>query len=149
MKLGIVGHGADKFNAETRQLARLHIRSLFLRYSPDIVCSGRSPVGGIDIWAEELSKECNIPFQPFPAEVERWDGSYVAKIGYKQRNLQIAAFSDTVVCIVAENYLPTYKGRVFNSCYHCIKHVNAPPKHVKSGGCWTAWNAKKREWIII
>lgn len=34
----------------------------------------------------------------------------------------------------------------FTPCYHC---GDRNPPHVKSGGCWTAWKCKEREWIFI
>lgn len=148
MKIGIVGHGADKFTPQTEQIARQNIIKI-LNYGPDSVCSGRSPVGGIDIWAEELCNQLNIHFQPFPAEINKWDGSYLNKIGYKQRNIQIAEYSDVVICIVVSAYPIGYTKRKFSYCYHCSKHKNKPANHVKSGGCWTAWRCKQQLWVVI
>lgn len=146
VKLGIVGHGKEKFTPETEYLARAYIRSLFSRFSPVSVCSGRSPMGGIDIWAEEETNAAGIHFQPFPAEIDKWDGDFYGKIGYKQRNLQIASYSTHVVSIVVKDYPPNYRGMVFKTCYHC---KNRNPQHIKSGACWTAWKCAGHSWIII
>jgi hypothetical protein len=146
MKIGIVGHGEEKFDVSTELIARAHIRSLFTRHSPDSVCSGESPMGGIDIWAREETVKAGIHFQAFPAEIPYWEDKYGTKIGYKARNLQIAEYSDIVYCIVVKDYPKDYHGMVFKTCYHC---KNRNPQHIKSGGCWTAWKCPKHEWIII
>lgn len=139
IRVGIVGHEAKKFTAETEAKAREIIRSLL---SPDdILVSGGCHLGGIDIWAEEeadrlgLTKEIYLPLR------YRWEG------GYKQRNLKIAHTSSIVHCIVVAEYPPDYlhsAGMKFDACYHC--HTS---DHIKSGGCWTAKRAKKAQWHII
>jgi len=144
MKLGIVGHGADKFTVETQAIARSHIRHAIQHYQANLVISGESPVGGIDIWAREEATKMGIPFQPYPAMVHQWDPP--GQIGYKARNLQIAKHSDLVLCIVVKEYPISYQGMRFNYCYHCHGRI---PDHIKSGGCWTAWRAAQQAWDII
>jgi hypothetical protein len=139
VRLGIVGHEAAKFTPLTEIVARDAIREKIRSYAADEVCSGECPLGGIDIWAREEATALGLPFIPFPPKENNWEN------GFKPRNLQIAA-SDVVVCIVVKELPPTYKGRRFNGCYHCLDR-NLP--HIKSGGCWTAWRAKRREWVII
>lgn len=144
MKVGIVGHGADKFTVVTEEIARETIRQFLGENPVSLVISGEAPVGGIDIWAREEAVKMGLPFQPYPPEVHKWDGE--GQIGFKQRNLQIANNSDIVLCIVVRDYPPGYSGRVFQGCYHCKDRM---PPHVKSGGCWTAWKCKQHLWGFI
>lgn len=58
--------------------------------------------------------------------------------GYKPRNLHIAGASDEVHCITIKDYPSDYRGMRFPYCYHC--HT---AEHVKSGGCWTAIQARR------
>lgn len=143
MKIGIIGHGADKFTEESENHARQIIRQI-LHTDCDTVVSGHSPVGGIDIWAEEEANNLSIPLEIKTPRQHRWDAEY----GYKQRNLDIARTSDVVYVIVVKDYPPDYHGMRFNRCYHCNK-----TDHIKSGACWTAKEAKKMGkeayWIII
>lgn len=142
MRLGIVGHGADKFTPETAREARNRIATAIVALGATTVISGRSPMGGVDIWAEEQAEAMNIPTMIFPARV----GSWAAIGGFKERNLKIASNSDKVVVIVARDLPPGYTGRRFKTCYHCR---GRNPEHVKSGACWTAWKAKDRLWVIL
>lgn len=136
MRVGIVGHEAKKFTAETEAKAKAVIRSLL---SPgDILVSGGCHLGGIDIWAEEIADEMGLEKRIYLPATRRWEG------GYKQRNLKIAYGSDIVHCIVIAEYPEDYEGMRFEQCYHC--HTTA---HIKSGGCWTAKRARKRKWHII
>ncbi len=137
--LGIVGHEAAKFTPLTEVMARAHIRSAIITSQPEAVCSGECPLGGVDTWAREEATALGVPFIPYPPRINRWEG------GFKQRNLQIAA-ADKVICVVVKELPPGYKGMRFKGCYHCGV---ANPPHVKSGGCWTAWRCKEREWIIL
>lgn len=139
--LGIVGHEAAKFTEAKEVEARKAIRDLIEQYQPARVVSGECPLGGVDIWAREIAVAHGVPFDPKAPRQHSWDGEY----GFKARNLDIAK-STLVVCIVVHDLPPTYRGRRFDGCYHC-KGRNPP--HVKSGGCWTAWRAARREWIIL
>ena len=160
MYLGIVGHEAAKFTPETESRAREAIRDYIIAYGigrgdpMDLsIVSGGCHLGGVDIWAmEEVEKSM---FQHamsivYPAIVHRWS----APGGFKERNLAIARRSDLVLVIVVRELPQTYTGMRFSDCYHCKKHHSSRvPPHVKSGGCWTAWEAmamgKRAEWRVI
>src|SRR2546427_7631999 len=140
MKIGIVGHGADKFTSETAELARNFITQLLAKPGAVLV-SGRSPVGGIDVWAEEIADELCIPKIIHAPEVEQWNPP--GRYGYRARNLDIGKDSDVVYVIVVKDYPPGYDGQRFSCCYHCIGRNDNPP-HVKSGGCWAGVQAQKK-----
>jgi len=143
--VGIVGHEAKKFTPETEARARLVIRGLLQPLVGDFlnaVVSGRSPLGGIDVWAEEEAGALGIATLIFPPRTNHW------ATGYKIRNLQIAEASDIVHCIVVRDLPPGYTGMRFPQCYHCLKGGCTYP-HVKSGGCWTALKCKQRMWHVI
>lgn len=142
MKLGIVGHEAAKFTPRTKAAALQAIRDAIERHEARAVVSGHSPLGGIDLWAEEVAAELRVPTLIHAPMRRMWEGPG----GFRERNLQIAYDSDLVCCIVVEVLPPDYEGMRFPGCYHCGD--NNPP-HVKSGGCWTAWRCKRREWVII
>ena len=59
--------------------------------------------------------------------------------GYKPRNIEIAENSDEIYCITLTQLPESYKGMKFGNCYHC--HTTS---HIKSGGCWTVWYAKRK-----
>lgn len=145
MRLGIVGHEAAKFTRATERDARVAIRGLILSHGAREVCSGECPLGGVDIWAREEAQALGVPFTAYAPEVNVWDGAPLGKIGFKQRNLQIAG-ADLVACVVVRELPHTYRGRRFYGCYHCLDRT---PPHTKSGGCWTAWRAPRREWVIL
>ena len=142
MKKAIIGHAAKKFTEKTETAARRVIASILDR--GDILVSGGCHLGGIDIWAEEIAKElgCYNPDYIHLPKIHRWEG------GYRQRNLKIAKDSDIVHCIVIDEYPPSYDGMKFDYCYHC-----KATDHIKSGGCWTAWQAvrmgKPAIWHVI
>ncbi len=139
--LGIVGHAQEKFTERTERLARQFIEEEVDHFRPTHVCSGHSPMGGVDIYAEEIAAKIGIPMIIHAPQVNLWG----APGGFKERNLAIARDSDLVVCFVVEpNALPPGWGR--GGCYHCW---DRNPPHVKSGGCWTAWKARERKWRII
>lgn len=132
MKLGIVGHAAEKFDKWSATKARVAIRDLIEEYRPDLVVSGGCHMGGIDKWAVEEARAHFIDVQEFLPKVLRWEG------GYKQRNLRIAENSDVVVSIVVTAFPSDYSGVRFPYCYHC-----KTDSHIKSGGCWTVKEARK------
>jgi hypothetical protein len=151
MNIGFVGNGDDKFTQLGQNRAQEVIRNAFFTYDPDRVVSGHSPVGGIDIWAENLALINGIGTDIKTPEVHQWnpEGQY----GYKARNLDIARASDILYVILANEYPPEYKGRKFAECYHCKSIGRNSTDHVKSGGCWTGKKAlemgKDVRWIII
>lgn len=132
MRVGIVGNGSDKFTELGEYYAKQRIRSLLK--PGDTVVSGHSPVGGIDIWAEEIGAEIGCDLDIKEPRQHSWHGEY----GYRARNLDIARSSDVVHVILADAYPDGYTGRVFKLCYHCKKD-----DHVKSGGCWTGIKAQE------
>lgn len=143
MKLGIVGHAAEKFTQETEQQAREAIRAALVRHAVTVVVSGRSPMGGVDIWAEEEAAAADIATLIFEPKRRSWG----APGGFKERNLQIAHNSDRVLVVVVRKLPPGFRGRfVVETCYHCR---DRNPPHVKSGGCWTAWRCPQHEWVIL
>jgi len=143
-KIGIVGHGADKFSAATKDKAKDLIRKILTSDPTSILVSGHSPVGGVDIWSEEVATEIGIYMDLKIPRQKTWDAEY----GYKQRNLDIARDSDEVHVILVEKYPEGYNGMQFDKCYHCNTS-----SHVKSGACWTGNKAqqmgKKVYWHII
>ena len=136
MKIGIVGHEKAKFTPVTESSAKKTIRRLL--NEGDILVSGGCHLGGIDIWAEEISDEKGLEKIIHYPEALRWSG------GFRERNLKIAEDSDIVHCIVVEQYPEDYGGMRFDHCYHCNTS-----DHIKSGGCWTAKRTKNAVWHII
>jgi hypothetical protein len=136
MNLGIVGNGSDKFTEMGEREARSAIRAFIAEYEPEFVVSGHSPVGGIDIWAEEIARERGVELDLKVPEKNQWNppGGY----GYKARNIDIAKVSDVLAVILADQYPEEYTGKRFQYCYH---HSPAATDHVKSGGCWTGKTA--------
>jgi hypothetical protein len=131
-KIGIIGHGADKFTRDSMQEAMAIIEDILA--IDCILISGHSPVGGIDIWAEETARSFGLKTDIKTPKQHKWDSAY----GYKQRNLDIAKDSDELHVILVDTYPSNYKGMTFNYCYHC----NCKD-HIKSGACWTAIQARK------
>ena len=141
MKIGIIGHGTDKFTYQAELMAKatiLYILKETLKKIPIgeklIFVSGHSPVGGIDIWAEEIAKKLDLDLDLKIPKQHIWDAEY----GFKQRNIDIAKSSDETHIILVNKYPPNYKGRIFKTCYHCNTN-----NHIKSGACWTGNVAKK------
>ncbi len=138
MKIGIVGSGADKFTPKGEAEAKVWIRELLSQPGVEAAVSGHSPLGGIDIWTEELAAELGLKMIVYAPKLQRWSG------GYRERNLQIAADSDIVYVIVPHTYPESYTGTRYMKCYHCNTR-----DHIKSGGCWTAKHAKIGLWHIV
>jgi hypothetical protein len=170
MNLGIVGHAQEKFTPRTEGLARDAIIEAILRHSKakpiTRIISGRSPMGGVDLYAEDIAWQLRIPFLahvprvdgwhgdggPPSEEIEETDGMKWRRewSGFRTRNLAIARDSDLVLSVVVAELPPGFAGKTFGTgCYHCDKHVGAPPPHVKSGACWTAWKCRRREWHLV
>jgi hypothetical protein len=140
--LGVVGHAAEKFTPVSEALAKDAIRKVVKETRATRLSSGHSPMGGVDIWSEEIAAEMGLEMSIHAPTVNRWDGPG----GFKDRNLAIAKESDITLVVVVQDFPPNFKGKRFPDCYHC-KDRNPP--HIKSGGCWTAWRCKKRIWRII
>jgi len=147
MKIGIIGHGADKFTSRSKLVAIATIRFILhgkLKAIPltdkIIVVSGHSPVGGIDIWAEEVALEHDFETDLKIPKQYKWDATY----GFKQRNIDIAESSDELHVILVDKYPPNFKGFKFTKCYHCNS-----ADHVKSGACWTARQARILDKTVI
>jgi len=144
MKIGIIGHGEDKFTEKSKIEAKELLTSILIDFSlnclknkkiePIYFVSGHSPVGGIDIYGEEESKRLGFLLDLKIPKQNIWDAEY----GFKQRNLDIAKDSDILHVILVDKYPKGYNGMRFNKCYHC--HTN---DHMKSGACWTAKEARK------
>jgi hypothetical protein len=132
MKLGIVGHEAAKFTTETTNLAWEILLKRIITENAHTVVSGACHLGGIDIWAAEAAYTLGREIVEFPPADLSWSK------GYKPRNIQIAEYSDKVICIVVKKLPEDYSGMRFTYCYHC-----KTDSHVKSGGCWTARYAGK------
>ena len=155
MKIAIIGHEEKKFTPATKREAISAISHIVLAAAePPVIVSGRCHLGGVDIWAEEVADSLKVPKIIFPPEVHWWDGG--DRIGYKQRNIQIAQAADVVYVIVVASLPPGYPPEKWNRgpCYHCAKRSSTAPRHVKSGACWTAWHAveqlkKQAHWIVI
>lgn len=148
--VGIVGNGSDKFTALGESRAKYLINDiLWKEYKEEggiVFVSGHSPVGGIDIWSEEIASYIGLRMDIKTPEVNQWNppGGY----GYKARNLDIAK-SDVVHVILADSYPPDYEGMRFDYCYHCKSMGRDATNHVKSGGCWTGKHAENAVWHIV
>ena len=143
-RLAIIGHAQEKFTPETERTARQVIREAIERLKPTTIVSGRSPMGGVDAWAEEIAAELGLETKILAPKKNRWDGPG----GFKERNLAIARNSDLVLVVVVRDYPPDFKGVRFELCYHCVRNGKTD-LHVKSGACWTAWKAKNKAWLTI
>lgn len=130
MKIGIVGAGEDKFTALGRKRAIEIIEKLTVAGAEFV--SGHSPLGGADIWAEEVALKNGLKMIVCAPEVQSWEDGKNGEKGYKTRNQDIARQSDEMHVIVAAGYPKGYRGRRFRLCYHC-----GETNHVKSGGCVT------------
>jgi len=140
IKVGIVGHGENKFTPQGKVNAFFCLSSILNNKNISTMISGHSPVGGIDIWAEEVALKYNKTLELKIPKQHKWDALY----GYKQRNLDIAKCCDELHVILVRNYPTNYKGMKFNYCYHCNTK-----EHIKSGACWTAKQAKKLGKLVI
>lgn len=148
MNIGIVGHEAAKFTTVGKIMAEHVIESILCGEYGDppiagaTLVSGGCHLGGVDIWAEETAARLGMPAAIFRPETHSWE------TGYKPRNLAIAAHSDIVHVVVVDKLPPEFKGMTHPFCYHCNTN-----EHVKSGGCWTANQARRQGkqtvWHII
>lgn len=140
--VGIVGAEGAKF---TRHGERQAKRLILLLLAPgDVVVSGGCHLGGVDLWAEQAAAYLELP-----APIIFRPASRAWSTGYKPRNLLIAERCDVLHNIVVDSYPPGWTGMTFDFCYHCGKDAG----HVKSGGCWTAKQARRlgkpAHWHVI
>jgi hypothetical protein len=140
--LGVVGHEQAKFTPQTEALARQAIHDAIDVFQPEALVSGRCPLGGVDIYAEEIAAARGLRMIVHAPRVHTWSGTG----GYKWRNLKIARNSDLVLCVSLRTLPDTFDGMRFDHCYHC---AGRNPPHVKGGGCWTAWKCAERMWVIL
>jgi hypothetical protein len=133
MIVGIVGSEAAKFTAATELQAKACILKLLTQPEVTGYSSGHCHLGGIDIWAEQIGDALKLKAYIFKPTTRSW----LAPNGYKARNEAIVNASDQVHCITVRVLPDGYTGMVFPSCYHC-----KTKDHVKSGGCWTAIQAR-------
>jgi|GEM_PF-3269469 len=158
--VGIVGAEAAKFTYRGESLARQIIRGI-LRDALDhdegvTMVSGGCHLGGIDIWSEQESDiltEMGLHVEKrihLPREL-RWS------TGFEPRNRLIVRDSAVVHNITVGRYPNSFVGKHFSSCYHCDRRFretgHANLIHVKSGGCWTAYEAEKlgkiAQWYVV
>lgn len=149
-RVAIVGHSEDKFTGLTAPLAQQAIASILDREKASVLVSGGCPLGGVDIWAEKIAVHKGIDTRIFRPDIHKWDPKEGK--GFKARNIEIAENCDVLYNVVVRDYPPHYNGK--RVCdYHCEKRVEEVPRHVKSGGCWTAWRAFDLgvpvRWMII
>jgi hypothetical protein len=130
--IGIVGSEAAKFTPGGEKAAKLLIRALISPPSVIEVVSGDCHLGGIDIWAQEVTEKLGKKFTAFTPAKRNWEN------GYRPRNLRIAHRSDEVHCITVRRLPPGFEGMTHALCYHCNTDT-----HVKSGGCWTMKQARR------
>ncbi|MGH9257021.1 MAG: hypothetical protein ACRD3C_20875 [Vicinamibacterales bacterium] len=153
--VGIVGAEEAKFTTAGQVEARALIARLL---EPDgaVLVSGGCHLGGVDIWAEE-EYDALLALESRPESVIHPPAVHAWAQGYKPRNLLIARDSTVVHNITVARYPAGYAGMRFAVCYHCERRFRKTdrrsPPHVKSGGCWTAYEAekmgKRAHWHVI
>lgn len=93
--LGIVGSRKLDGNVRAYDVIRRTLRHC----TPDLVVSGASPGGGIDIMAIEVAKELGVPYREFPPKY-RDGATYNEKVrSYFARNTEIADASHVLLAI--------------------------------------------------
>src|SRR5438105_15178507 len=97
VNVGIVGNGENKFSMIGRARAYNAIRTVLQATRATTVVSGHSPLGGVDLWAEEIGQALGLALNIKAPKDLSWGGEY----GYKARNLDIARSSDLVVVVAA------------------------------------------------
>ena len=149
----IIGHGQDKFTPVLTVMAQDIIKTLVEKHKGDIILSGNSPCGGVDLWAmqEGLKHGRYDDACHYAPNHSHWDCGKPDCFGFKARNIKLAEMADFMYIIVVDQLPPNYRGRVYPRCYHCHK---TRPHHIKSGACWTGWKAvaigkKVVKWLIL
>lgn len=90
--LAIVGSRAKWWHPRSVEPVKAIIRATLTLWRPDAVISGRSPGGGVDVWAEELARELGFPFLPFPPRAR-------TTAAYHERDLAMAEACTHLLCI--------------------------------------------------
>ncbi len=126
-RIAIVGSSLRKGMKPSKVESYNRIDSILKKNGCDanncIIVSGHSPAGGIDIWAEDIAKERNIPTDIYYSK-----GNYLQ--AFAERNKKIAKNSDILYNIVVKSP---------NS--YCNHHKTYG--HQQSGGCMTEMMAKR------
>lgn len=148
--VGIVGAEEAKFSPKAEERARALIRDILLPPGRVLV-SGGCHLGGVDIWAEEeYAKVQHVDDRPRPIIHLPREHSWTK--GYQPRNRLIVRDAAVLHNVVVDRYVPTYTGMRWGTsdtpvCYHCERRAREQRvsyiRHVKSGGCWTAYEAQK------
>ena len=145
MKVGIVGPQENKWLPFQSNRVKQAITTILWQYQFDkelTMVSGGCPLGGVDIWAEEVAKERGIDTDIIKPDINEWEDRYATEYenpyipvpilkGFKSRNIAIAKDSDVVYCLVPKMTLSFF-------CKHCWEYG-----HPSNGGCWTMKFAKK------
>ena len=140
--IAIVGADGRKWTENDPELVKYIIRHILTKYDNPTLISGHCPLGGVDLWAEEVAKELQIPMRIFKPKQNAWKF-------YKQRNIQIAEFCDVLYDIEPLKSCRFCGGlgvRGEKTCSFC------EGDGAYSGGTWTLKYAKtlgKEVWKII
>lgn len=140
--IAIVGADGRKWTENDPELVKCIIRHILTKYDDPILISGHCPLGGVDLWAEEVAKELEIPVVLFRPRRNAWRF-------YKERNVKIAEACDIIYDIEPPR-----------SCHHCRGEGKIGDLICRfcggdgaySGGTWTLNYAKtlgKEVWKII
>jgi hypothetical protein len=157
MKVAIVGPQEDKWLPEQKVRVKQAITTILYQYQFEkelIMVSGGCPLGGVDIWAEEVAKERGVNTDIFKPDINQWEDKieyenfpmYDGKAvdyevifkGFKSRNIAIAKNCDVLYCIVPKVLSVTTDKSTHKYCKHCNSF-----NHPNNGGCWTMKFAKK------
>ena len=90
MRLGIVGHAAEKFTEVTAKTALVAMGEAMFRHKATQVVSGGCHMGGVDIWAKGKAISLGVSVVEFVPTKRTWSGPG----GYQERNLQIAEYCE-------------------------------------------------------
>ena len=96
MKVAIVGADGRYWRPEDVPFVKALIRYILKAMDADVLISGRCPLGGVDVWAEEVADEMGLEKLIFPPEGRGW--RY-----YHERNLKIARECDVIFDIEPED----------------------------------------------
>ncbi len=149
MRLAIVGAQEDRWNSFERTFIEDLIRGMLAEDEDGvrpIVISGHCPMGGVDIWAEEIAEELGCKMVIYAPEVNQWedritqyDSNEFHDKGYKSRNIQIAEACDTLVC-----FSPAFQHGKNPTLVEDIIPDNVKQiEEIWNGGVWTAVYAQK------